>query len=401
MTTARAGSVALRRVWIGRTTSVIGDRIFAVGAVWIAWSLTQSSLGVACVILAESVPYLIWGAVRRRVRVTARTLVGLDVVRALLLSTLCAVPLTGPAARTFGLLLVVAVGFTTAMFEPAFRSLVPQLAARSPRRAVGRFDLGARLARVVGPLIAAAITWAGSPRLLFAADAMTFGVSALCLYRTAELRVLAEPAPAPRRHTGPQRLPRLSRALVRADGLGTAAVMTWWLALPVVAAQHDRGASTYGLCVGVGAVGGIAVNLALTGSAQRLDPALLCGAGWAATAGCLLVLAVGPTPVLLELTSFVCGAGLAAASVGFGFHAADVKKSEREQLFHRDQVLIRSAGVISAVVGAVAVDRLPSAALVAGAGLLLLVAANVWIASLRPRPTSVSEVFRRRLHSSQ
>jgi putative transposase len=49
--------------------------MFAVGATWIAWTLTHSSAGIACIVLAESVPFMAWGALQRRLtlRVSAKS----------------------------------------------------------------------------------------------------------------------------------------------------------------------------------------------------------------------------------------------------------------------------------------------------------------------------------------
>jgi MFS family permease len=384
-----AGNHELRRLWIGRSTSVIGDRMFAVGAVWIAWSLTHSSVGVACIILAESLPFLAWGALQRHVtiRVGVRTLAALDLLRAGLLLALVVLPFSGVMTKACGVLLVAGIAFLTAMFEPAFRSLIPELVPGEGRQAYASFDLGGRLARIAGPLLAAAITWAGSPRVLIAADIATFLISALCLYRITEPHV----APEARQTTEPaaavERLAGLSRALIRANGLGTVALILWWLALPAAASHHARGASTYALCIGIGAAGGILGNLLLSRSPNRHDPVVLCTAGWIAIAACIATLAANPSPIILEAISFVSGAALAGAALGFSFHAANLKKPQRDQLFQRDQVVMRTAGSSSAVAGAAALEYSPTAALAGTAVLLLMVVLMIW-QSASPRSST-------------
>jgi len=373
-----AGHGDLRRLWIGRTTSVIGDRMFAVGAVWLVWSLTHSSAGVACIILAESLPFLAWGVLRKYLsfEVGVRRLAVLDVARAVLLFGLLMLPFGGVVTRLVGLGLVASIAFLTAVFEPAFRTLIPELVPGEGRQAYASFDLGGRLARIAGPLLAAAITWAGSSRALLGADIATFLISALCLVRT------TQPRPAPVRQPAVQqeavRLPQLARALIRANGLGTFALIVWWLALPIAAAHHPHGASTYSLCIGMCAAGGIAANLLLSRAPDRHEPVVLCTAGWAVTALCVGALTLSPDPLLLQAISFMCGLALAGAALGFSFHAAGLAMPERNRLFQRDQVIMRGAGAAGAVVGGVALEYLPHVALTATAALLAVSAGLIW-----------------------
>jgi predicted MFS family arabinose efflux permease len=388
-----AGNGDLRRLWVGRTTSVIGDRMFAVGVIWIAWSLTHSSAGVACVILAESLPFLAWGALRQRVtvRVGVRTLAGLDLVRASLLIGLLFLSYDGVITKACGLALVTGIAFLTAIFEPAFRSLIPELVPGEGRQAYANFDLGARLARIAGPLLAAAITWAGSPRALIAADIATFLVSAFCLARTADPHIIQAPLQQPTSQVEHERLPALARSLIRANGLGTFALIVWWLALPIASAHHARGASTYGVCVGISAAGGILANLVLSRAPNRHQPITLCAAGWAVTAVCIGALVTNPDPLLLESVSLVCGAALACTALGFSFHAASLPLSQRNHLFQQDQIVMRAAGAAGAVLGGMALAYSPHAALVATAALLATFAGSIW----RGRVTSQTGLMAR------
>ena len=387
-----AGNGDLRRVWLGRTTSVIGDRMFAVGVIWIAWTLTHSSTGVACVILAESLPFLAWGALRRHLAFQAgvRTLALLDLLRAGLLVGLLVMPYSGLATKLCSIVLVAGIAFLTAIFDPAIRSLIPELVPGEGRRAYASFDLGGRLARIAGPVLAAAITWAGSPRILIAADIATFLISALCLARTTDPQPTQASPQSLSQTPGPERLPALARALIRANGLGTFALIVWWLALPIAAAHHPRGASTYGLCIGIGAAGGIVANLLLSRAPDRHQPIALCTGGWAVTALCIGALVINPSPLLLEAISFICGAALAGAALGFSYHAASLAMLERNRLFQRDQVIMRTAGAGGAVVGGLALEYSPHLALVGTAALLAIVAGLIWRSGLQNNDSAAS-----------
>ena len=384
------GNSDLRRLWIGRTTSVIGDRMFAVGAIWLAWSLTHSSAGVACIILAESLPFLAWGALRKHLKfeVGVRMLAVLDVARAVLLFGLLMLPFSGVLTKVAGVALVASIAFVTAIFEPAFRTLIPELVPGEGRQAYASFDLGGRLARIAGPLLAAAITWAGSSRALLAADIATFLISALCLVRTVQPRPADTLAHQAAPQTEEARLPQLARALIRANGLGTFALIVWWLALPIAAAHHPHGASTYSLCIAACAAGGIAANLLLSRAPDRHEPIVLCTAGWGVTALCIGALTMSPDPLVLQGISFVCGFALAGAALGFSFHAASLAMPERNRLFQRDQVIMRGAGAGGAVVGGVALEYLPHVALVSTAALLAIFAGMIWRSGFRSKDSA-------------
>jgi DHA3 family macrolide efflux protein-like MFS transporter len=377
-----AGSGTLRRLWVGRTTSVIGDRMFAVGAIWIAWTLTHSSAGVACIILAESVPFLAWGALQHhtQLHVGTRALIGLDLLRAVLLTSLflCLLHPTGDAAKACAVLLVASVAFSTAIFDPAFRSLIPELAPGEGRQAYASFDLGARLARIAGPLMAAAITWAGSAQLLIVADGATFLISALCLRRMPADSVNPGAGPVERPAAEGEGAPALSRILLTANGVGAFALIVWWLALPIAAGHHAHGATTYSLCIGMGAAGGVLANLLLSRSPDQHDPVALCSLGWATAGVCIGALASAPSPALLQGISFICGAALCAAALGFSYHAASLQLRRRNQLFQRDQLITRTAGACGAVASGLMLQSRPGAVITGTAGLLLLLAGWIW-----------------------
>lgn len=385
-----ADNVDLRRLWVGRTTSVIGDRMFAIGTVWIAWTLTHSSVGVACIILAESVPFMAWGLLQRliRIRIDVRALVMLDLARAGILLALVSMPLTGALTKTVAVALVAAVAFSTAIFEPAFRSLIPELVSRDDgRQAYASFDLGGRLARIAGPVLAAGITWLGSPRTLIAVDVVTFLVSAACLgrMRAATRAAIAAPGRRRRSSVGNSGLRSLSQALLWANGVGTFALIVWWLALPIAASHHPHGATTYGICIAAGAAGGILANLVLSRAPDERQPIALCAGGWGATALCISALVLSPNPVMLEALSALCGAALCAAALGFSFHAASLELPVRNQLFQRDQVIMRTAGACGAVASGIALQYRPHAVILGAAVLLLGLAAWILLTSSEVR----------------
>ncbi len=71
-------------------------------------------------------------------------------------------------------------GLGAALFQPGVNSMIPQIAA-DPQRANATLRVADAVARLVGPGIAGAIVLFGGPGVVYAINAGTFLVSALCL----------------------------------------------------------------------------------------------------------------------------------------------------------------------------------------------------------------------------
>lgn len=71
-------------------------------------------------------------------------------------------------------------GLGAALFQPGVNSMIPQIAA-DPQRANATLRVADAVARLIGPGIAGAIVLFGGPGVVYAINAATFLVSALCL----------------------------------------------------------------------------------------------------------------------------------------------------------------------------------------------------------------------------
>ncbi|PPK64237.1 MFS transporter [Actinokineospora auranticolor] len=71
-------------------------------------------------------------------------------------------------------------GIATAMFQPGLTSLVPQVAA-DPQHANGVLRVSQGVATMIGPALAGVLVASTSTAWAFAVDAVTFGVSGVCL----------------------------------------------------------------------------------------------------------------------------------------------------------------------------------------------------------------------------
>ena len=149
--------------------------------------VTGSTTDLGLVLAARAAPLvlflLVGGVVADRVSRRA-TMVGADVVRLCSQGALGALLISGHA-RLWQLLFLAAVhGTATAFFNPASTGLLPAVvSAERLQAANGLRGLAVAIANIAGPAAAGAIVALSGPGWAIAADAVTFGISALLLTR--------------------------------------------------------------------------------------------------------------------------------------------------------------------------------------------------------------------------
>ncbi|HET7122187.1 MAG TPA: MFS transporter [Solirubrobacterales bacterium] len=179
------GERGYRRLFLGRTTSLIGDGIAPVAIAFAVLDLTGSTTDLGLVLAAHGVPItalvLFGGVVADRVS-PRLAMLGADAARAASTGILAALLLAG-VAQVWELALLYAVdGAATAFFNPASDAIVPQIVPRERlQQANALLNLSRALGRVLGPALAGVLLALGSPGAALAADAATFTVSAACL----------------------------------------------------------------------------------------------------------------------------------------------------------------------------------------------------------------------------
>lgn len=174
-----------RRLFLGRTTSLIGDGIAPVAIAFAVLDLTGSATDLGLVLAAHSLPMiallLVGGVVGDRVS-PRLSMLGADLARAA--STgLLAVLLITDAAEIWHLAVLYAIsGAATAFFNPASGAIVPQIVPGARlQEANALLNLSRHGGKVVGPALAGILLAVGSPGTALAVDAATFVVSAVCL----------------------------------------------------------------------------------------------------------------------------------------------------------------------------------------------------------------------------
>ncbi|GGP78558.1 MFS transporter [Streptomyces abikoensis] len=394
---------SVRVLWLSMTLSVLGDRLYGLAAMWVVYEATGSSSRTGLVAAVESLPYIaLGGAGYLMARFSRwRSLAWLDAGRA---AVALAVPLFWSPDTTgflITLTLVLLLGTLSAVFDPNFGALVPQLVPVEELPLVsGLFDLTSRIAGVLGQGSVGVLLLLVSEIELFAVDGCTFVVSALALgwlgRRTAS-PVDGEPPTGPVRATAGvparpllRRHPRIAIAVaVHGVALFTAAVSTVGLP-PMLVSRFGQGATGYGLALAATAAGGLAGNL-LTGQLADRPAATgssAPGRSWISTyclawvlSGCALAgLGVADSMAVVIALCVLSGLLFPVCAVTLRAHLTRFAPAERLRLLTVDQTVTRSAGMAGLLLLPPVVDAAPAGAFV-GAGVLLSAAglAGWWL----------------------
>ena len=319
-------------LWAAMLLSNIGGWMHDVGAGWLMTTLNPSPLLVSLVQAATTLPVFVLalpaGALadivdRRWFLIAAQLFM---TCAALALGLLVAAGGVTPGSL---LAFTVAMGIGTAMVNPAWQSLVPQLVPREDlASAVALNSVGVNVARAIGPalgglaIVALGLAW---PFLLNALSFVAV-IGALLWWRPSPRAKHQLPAEAwlaamraGMRHA--RASPPLKATLVRAIGFLVFA-SAYWALLPLIARELPRGgAELYGVlvaCIGAGAVGGAVL---MPRARRRYGPGPIVFGASVVTALMLLSFAFVHIVPLAVVTCVVTGASWIAAVTGFNVSA--------------------------------------------------------------------------------
>ena len=257
---------AFRWLFAGQVVSAIGDQLFpvAIAALVVTRGGTAGELGlVLAARFAALVLFALLGGVWADHLPRVRLMRAADLLR---LAAVGGIALAAAAEPPVALLaaLVFLVGAGEAFFRPAYGAVVPTvLPAEHLNRANALTGLSHHVAQVAGPGLAGLLLLVAEPAGVLALDALTFVVSLLTLVRVAEAAV--EPAPRRRLHVevlegvlAVRDRPWIAGVLALATLQLLLTVAPVTVLLPVVVRDAGAPASTYGLVLAVGGVGGVA-----------------------------------------------------------------------------------------------------------------------------------------------
>lgn len=180
------GEPAYRRLFAGRTTSLIGDGIAPIALAFAVLGLTGSATDLGIVLAVHSVVLialvLVGGVVADRVS-PRRAMLGADLTQTATMGLIAALLLTGEAEIWHLALLYGIDGAGTAFFNPASNALVPQIVPeRRLQEAIALLSFSRWAGKVAGPALAGLLLALTSPGVALGVNALTFAISAACLW---------------------------------------------------------------------------------------------------------------------------------------------------------------------------------------------------------------------------
>src|SRR4051794_6253492 len=187
---ARGGLLAplrprdFRLLWGGACVSLLGDGAFLVALAWQVYALSGAATAMSMVGIAMTVPtivFLLVGGVASDRLDRRRIMLAADVVRAVAVSLLALLSLTGALELWHVIVLVVAYGTGAAFFAPAFDAIVPELIPAEDLAQANALEQIVRplAMRLAGPAIGGTLVGGLGAGTAFALDAASFLVSAV------------------------------------------------------------------------------------------------------------------------------------------------------------------------------------------------------------------------------
>jgi len=185
-----------RLLWIGQTVSMIGDGVYVFAVAWFVYKDLGASPAVFSLVgVAWTVPQVLLlmatGALSDRMDRRHLMIVG-DLLRLLAIAAIGSLILLDAMTVPLLIVLVLPYGAGQAIFGPAFSSIIPMIVPEE--QLVEANSIGQTMRPlamiVIGPIVGAAIVAAAGTGWAFLLDALTFGVSAICI---ALMRVRAAP----------------------------------------------------------------------------------------------------------------------------------------------------------------------------------------------------------------
>ncbi len=172
-------------VWSGQTISALGDGVTITALAWQVLILTRSGTAMGVVLIAETTPrvlFLLLGGVVADRFSRRRVLLWSDAIRGVAVGTIALLGQMNLLALWHLIVLGAIFGLASAFFIPAYSSIPPQLVDAEQLPAANALNgLSRQMSQLFGPALGAACVALTGPSAAFAIDALSFGVSAICL----------------------------------------------------------------------------------------------------------------------------------------------------------------------------------------------------------------------------
>ena len=309
-----------RLLWLGRTSSSIGDALIPVGLAFAVLRIGGGATGLGIVLAAYTIgraSFIAVGGVWADRLPRRAVMIGADLLR-FCTQAVTAALLFGHALHVWELAALQAVaGAAGGFFMPASTAFVPQTVS-SPRlqQANALLSLSQSATNIFGPALSGAIVAGAGPAWVFAIDAASFLVSIAFL---AAIRVETHVRPVAQRFwrdlvDGWEEVRR--HRWLTAGFLGFAianvGIGMFFVLGPLVSRQHLGGAQAWGLILTGGAIGGVLGGL-FSYRVRPPRPVAIAFAVWAW--GAVAPLALIPP---LPLPAVMAASGIFSISIIFG-----------------------------------------------------------------------------------
>ncbi|WP_273795139.1 MFS transporter [Brucella intermedia] len=380
----------IRQLWTGLLLSAFGDEIYKIALVWTVVSVVSTSAGWFSAAQAGSVLlFSLFGGVLADRWNHRRTMIAMDLLRAVLV-------VLPPVLATFlnlsiWVLLPVAalVSGLKAFFDPALQAYLPMLAEQKQilQRTNGLFDSTRRLARIVGPSLAAPLQLLVQPLQFFTINAMTFVVSALmiaCLPQCHTEAMAASESVFQRVVYGVRALrgQAIMQYLLLGHGIVNGA---WQLGLVlstalIIQSQHEGSVALYGLIMSSYGIGNVVANIWVSRLCIGNPIVPVVGGRLIASAG-FIALGLAPTPALMMAAAAFAAVGAPLSNIPFlnllqqRFSRADIARVYRLRMVSEGGFILIAMAISPSLFKLMAPDMV-----VVGSGLTIgLVGTYGWL----------------------
>ncbi|GIG64929.1 MFS transporter [Phytomonospora endophytica] len=175
-----------------RSVALLGDGMLPVAVALAVGGAGFGPTGVGLVLAAFMVPFallILFGGVFADRFTARRMMIGADLVRVATQSVVAVALFAGEPSLWLLVAMSAIAGAAAAMFQPGVNGMVRRVAA-DPQRANGTLRVADAIAQLAGPALSAILVAAINAGVVYAVNAATFAVSAVCLLA---LRLGAEP----------------------------------------------------------------------------------------------------------------------------------------------------------------------------------------------------------------
>ena len=173
-------------LWTGQTVSRLGDSLHRIALAWWVLEKTGSATAMGTVLVLTQIPLLIFLLVGGivvdrfpRIRIMFMS----DVLSGAVVTFIAVFAWLNLLQIWHIYIASLIFGFVEAFFFPAYQAVIPQITPPDMLTSANSLNgLSGRVTGIVGPILGAGLVAAGGTSLAFAFDALSFFISALCVF---------------------------------------------------------------------------------------------------------------------------------------------------------------------------------------------------------------------------